>query len=72
MCTEFVTKSEREINLGRPRHDNIKVDITETGCGGVEEHGNEPLGSVKDGVFFLASPHVLPTFNNIKDLAKPS
>ena len=50
-------KPEGKRTLGRPRsrrEENIKMDLQEVGCGGVDwyrigtcECGNEPLGSIK-------------------------
>jgi hypothetical protein len=69
VCTGFWCGNLREREtLGRPRHrweDNIKMDIQEVRCGGMEwielaqdrqvadtcECGNEPLGSIKCGEF---------------------
>jgi hypothetical protein len=55
-----VGKPEGKRPLGRPRHkweDNIRMDLKEVGCGGMDwiglaqagncEYGNEPSGSLK-------------------------
>jgi hypothetical protein len=64
----LVGKPEGKRPLGRPRHrweDNIKMDLQEAGCGGMDwielaqdrqvagtcECGNEPSGSIKCGEF---------------------
>ena len=63
----LVRKPEGNRPFGRPRRrweDNIKMDLQEMGCGGMDwielalgqvagtcECGNEPLGSVKCGEF---------------------
>ena len=65
----LVEKPEGKRPLGRPRHrweDNIKMDLQEVGCGGMDwielaqdgvqfagtcECGNEPSGSIKCGEF---------------------
>jgi hypothetical protein len=61
----FVGKSEGKRPLGRPRRrweDNIKIDLQEVGCGGMDwielaevegscECGNELSGSIKFGEF---------------------
>jgi len=65
----LVGKPEGKRPYGRPRHrweDNIKMDLQEVGCGGMDwiqlaqdreqvvgtcECGNEPSGSIKCGEF---------------------
>jgi hypothetical protein len=58
----LVGKPEGNRPLGRPRRrweDNIKMDLQEVGCGGMDwielagtyECGNEPSGSTKCGEF---------------------
>jgi hypothetical protein len=58
----LVGKPEGKRQLGRPRRrweDNIKMDLQELGCGGMNwieladtcECGNEPSGSIKCGEF---------------------
>jgi hypothetical protein len=66
MYRVLVGKFEGKRPLGRPRRrweDNIKVDVQEVGCGGMDwielaqdrqvagtcESGNEPSGSIKCG-----------------------
>jgi hypothetical protein len=64
----LVGKPEGKSPLERPRHkweDNIKLDLREIGIDGsnwiqlaqdrVQEHGNEPSGSIKKAGYFLIS-----------------
>jgi hypothetical protein len=68
MCRVLVGKPEGRRPLGRPRRrweDNIRMDLQEVGCGGMDwiglaqdrqvagtcECGNEPSGPIKRGEF---------------------
>jgi hypothetical protein len=64
MYKVLVGKPKGKRPLGRPRRrweDNIKMDLQEVGCGGMDwiglaqdsncECGNEPSGSIKRGEF---------------------
>jgi hypothetical protein len=65
----LVGKPEGSRSLGRPRSgwdDNIKLDLQEVGCGGMDwielpqdryrfpKVGNEPSGSIKSGNFLTS------------------
>jgi hypothetical protein len=71
VCRVLVVKSEGKRPLGRPGRrweDNIRMDLQEVGCGGMDwiglasmetvasncECGNEPSGSMKRGIFLTS------------------